>query len=138
MPSKITINGLFNDIWCYLFTACFDWKIGLYQQTVVRVYYILKYKQKITGKTGNNETKGIQTMVPLKYLSNFWRTLEMPSINCEINIFLTWSEKRIIVTKNYSNQETKFAITDQKLFVPVSCDFISSKLPNWSKFSGSK
>ena len=69
-------------------------------------------------------------MVPLKYLSNFWRTLEMPSINCEINIFLTWFEKHIVVTKNCSNQETKFTITDKKLFVPVSCDFISSKLFN--------
>ena len=29
-------------------------------------------------------------MVPLKYLSNFWRTLEMPLINCEVNLKLTW------------------------------------------------
>ena len=29
-------------------------------------------------------------MVPLKYLSNFWRTLEMPLINCEVNLILTW------------------------------------------------
>ena len=41
-PSKSTINWLFNDIWCYLFITCFDWKIGIFQQTVVRVYYILK------------------------------------------------------------------------------------------------
>ena len=41
MPSKSTINWLFNDIWCYLFIACFDWKTGVFQQTVVRVYYIL-------------------------------------------------------------------------------------------------
>ena len=40
IPSKITINGLFNDIWCYLFIACFDWKIAFFQQTV-RVNYIL-------------------------------------------------------------------------------------------------
>ena len=37
MPSKITINFLFNDIWFYLLIACFDWKIGVFQQTVVRV-----------------------------------------------------------------------------------------------------
>ena len=42
MPSKTTINWLSNDIWCYLFTACFDWKISVFQQTSVRVYYILK------------------------------------------------------------------------------------------------
>ena len=41
MPSKTTTNWLFNDIWGYLFIACFDWKIGLFQQTVVRVYYII-------------------------------------------------------------------------------------------------
>ena len=42
MPSRIIINWLFNDIWCYLFIACFDWKIGVFQQRVLRVYYILK------------------------------------------------------------------------------------------------
>ena len=47
-----------------------------------------EYKQKITGQTCNDGTKNFQIMVPLKYLSNFWRTLEMPLINCEINIFL--------------------------------------------------
>ena len=41
MPSKITINWLFDDIWRYLFIACFDWKIGVFHQTVVRVYHIL-------------------------------------------------------------------------------------------------
>ena len=39
---KTTINWLFNDISCYLFIACFDWKINVFQQTVIRVYYILK------------------------------------------------------------------------------------------------
>ena len=43
VPSKITINWLFNDIWDYLFIACFDWKIDIFQQTVVRVYYIFKF-----------------------------------------------------------------------------------------------
>ena len=39
-------------------------------------------KVKMTGQTGNNETKNVEIMVPLKYLSNFWRTLGMPLINC--------------------------------------------------------
>ena len=43
-----------------------------------------KSKVKITGKTPNNgNTKDVEIIVPLKYLSNFWRTLEMPLINCE-------------------------------------------------------
>ena len=45
------------------------------------------YQQKITGQAGNNSRKDVQIMIPLKYLSNFWRTLEMLLINCEINIF---------------------------------------------------
>ena len=46
-----------------------------------------KYKIKITSKTypvGN--TKDVKIAVPLKYLSNFWRTFEMPLINCEVNL----------------------------------------------------
>ena len=43
MLSKTAINLLFNNIGCYLFSACFDWKVGVFQQTVVRVYYFLKY-----------------------------------------------------------------------------------------------
>ena len=41
MPSKATVNWLFNDVWYYFLIASFDWKIGVFQQTVVRVYYIL-------------------------------------------------------------------------------------------------
>ena len=43
MPFKTTVNWLINDI-CYLAISCFDWKIVVFQQTVVRVYYILKTK----------------------------------------------------------------------------------------------
>ena len=46
-----------------------------------------KSKEKITGKTPNNDNeKDVEAMVPLKYLSNFWRTLEMPLINCKVNL----------------------------------------------------
>ena len=41
MPSKTTINWLFNNIWCYLFVAYFYRKVSGFQKTVVRVYYIL-------------------------------------------------------------------------------------------------
>ena len=56
-----------------------------------------KSKINITGKTPNNgNAKNVEIMVPLKYLSNFWRTLEMPLINCEINLILTWSSTCVI------------------------------------------
>ena len=45
MPFKTTVNWQFNDIWCYLVIGCFSWKIVVFQQTVVRVYYILKIIQ---------------------------------------------------------------------------------------------
>ena len=49
-----------------------------------------KSKVKITGKTPNNgNTKDVGIIVPLKYLRNFWRALEMPLINCEVNVILT-------------------------------------------------
>ena len=55
-------------------------------------------------------------MVPLKYLSNFWRTLEMPLINCEVGLILTWSPNCVITN---STGQGKFKITDTNLYVPV-------------------
>ena len=51
-----------------------------------------KSKIKLTGNApADCNTKDIEIIVPLKYLSNFWRTLEIPLINCEVNLVLTWS-----------------------------------------------
>ena len=52
-----------------------------------------KFKQQITQKAGNGGTKDVEIMVPLKSLSNFSRTLEMPLVNCEVNLQLKWSKK---------------------------------------------
>ena len=51
-----------------------------------------------------------------KNLSNFWRTLEIPLINCEVNLILTLSKDCVITN---STGEGKFAITETKLYVPV-------------------
>ena len=56
--------------------------------------------------------KNAETMVPLKYLSHFLRTLEMPLINFEINVDLNWSEKCVIVATAVANQGATFSITD--------------------------
>ena len=74
---------------------------------------------KITGQTKDGGTKDVQIMVPIKYLSNFWRTLEMPLINCEVNIILTWSSTCVIVSTNNANQNATFTITNTRLYVPV-------------------
>ena len=74
-------------------------------------------KIKITGKTPlDGNTKDVEILVPLKYLSNFWRTLEMPLINCKVELILTWSNTCVITN---STGEGKFAITEIKLYVPV-------------------
>ena len=78
-----------------------------------------KFKAKITGQTGNNGTKGVEIMVTLKYLRYFWRTLEMPLINCEVNLILTWSSTCVFIATNVQNQNATFAITDTKLYLPV-------------------
>ena len=55
-------------------------------------------KAKMTDQTGDDGTKDVEIIVPLKYLINFLRTLEMPSINCEINLILSWSANCVIVS----------------------------------------
>ena len=78
-----------------------------------------KFKAKITGQTRNDGTKDVKIIVPLKYLRNFWRTLEMPLINCEVNLILTWSSTCVLIATNIPNQNATFAITDTKLYVLV-------------------
>ena len=76
-----------------------------------------KFKVKITGKTPNDDNeKNFEIMVPLKYLTNFWRTLELPLINCEVNLILTWSPTCVITN---STGAGTLELTDAKLYVPV-------------------
>ena len=78
------------------------------------------FKTKITGQTDNNgRIDNVEIMVPLKYLSNFWRTLEMPLINCEVNLILNWSADCAIIYTNVANQIPTFGITETNLYVPV-------------------
>ena len=76
-----------------------------------------KSKIKIIGKTtavGNE--KNVEIMVPLKYVSNFWRTLKMRLISCEVNLILTWSSTCVITN---STATGTFEITDSNLYVPI-------------------
>ena len=68
------------------------------------------FKSKIAGQTADNNNDGniagrvdVGIMVPLKYLSIFWRTLEMPLINCEIELILTWSINCVIIYTDANN-----------------------------------
>ena len=77
------------------------------------------FKAKITSQTGVDGTKNVEIMVPLKHLSNLWRTLKMPLINYEVNLILTWSSTCVIVSTNNANQGATFTITNTRLYVPV-------------------
>ena len=78
------------------------------------------FKTKITGQTGDNGIiDNVEIMVPLKYLSNFWRTLEMFLINCEVELILAWSKNCVIIYTNVANQVPTFTITETNLYVPA-------------------
>ena len=80
---------------------------------------LFNFKQQITGQTGKCGTKDVEIMVLLKYLGNFWRTLEMPLIDYEINLQLKRSKNFILVTTAAANQNLRFRINDTKLYIPV-------------------
>ena len=76
-----------------------------------------KYKANLIGNTQNNGTKnGVKIAIPLKYLYNFRRSLEMPLINCKIELSLKWYEECVL---SNAGTATTFTITDAKLYVPV-------------------
>ena len=76
-----------------------------------------KYKANLIGNTENNRIKnGVKIAVPLKYLSNFSRLLEMPLINCKIEFLLGWYEECIL---SNAGTAATFKITDAKLYVPI-------------------
>ena len=80
----------------------------------IRKHLSGKYSQTLL-----DHTKDVKTMVPLKYLSNFWRNLEMPLINCEINLVLTSSADCFLIDAPVNSQIPTFTITDTKLYVTV-------------------
>ena len=85
-------------------------------ELMLLIHLILK--QKTTGQTNDDGRINVEIMVPLKYLSNIWRTLEMPLINCEVELILNWSANCVIIYTNV-NQVPTFTITETNLHVPV-------------------
>ena len=77
---------------------------------------LFKHKASLTGDTEANGTKyGVKIAVPLKYLSDFWRSLEMPLIYCKVELSLKWCETCLLTTATTAT----FEITDTKLYVPI-------------------
>ena len=91
------------------------------------------YKTKIVGSlaAGKDEKEDVTIAIPLKYLGNVWRSLDIPLINCEITLILSWYKECVLVGRafrgtpaaaaNHINSPTSanFDITDCKLYVPV-------------------
>ena len=97
-----------------------------------------KYKNKIIGNTYNATagddilgTKKIEIAIPLKYLGNFWRALNIPLISCEVFLELKWNKSCIITSLEQSQVDAgppvvngtttgaTLAINDCKLYIPV-------------------
>ena len=91
------------------------------------------YKTKITASldAGEDEKEDVTIALPLKYLGSFWRSLDIPLINCEITLILSWYKECVLVDKAFrgppaaaanrinSPTSARFEITDCKLYVPV-------------------
>ena len=78
-----------------------------------------KYKSSFIGEStivaGNRVFKDVKIAIPLKYLSNFWRSLEIPLISCKIHLELNWSRDCVIS----AIADTTFKATVTKLYVPI-------------------
>ena len=98
------------------------------------------YKTSIIGKLQNNENKieNIKIVLPLKYLGNFWKVLNIPLTNCEVSLDLKWSKSCVLTSKETRNRiaadaannfpevprinnptNAEFSIIDCKLYIPV-------------------
>ena len=78
-----------------------------------------KYKVNLLGDpvaAANIARLNIKIVVPLKYLSNFFRSLEMPLINCKVRLNLTWKKECVLSTHA---GDAVFIINDTKLYVPI-------------------
>ena len=74
------------------------------------------YRASLVGDAVNN----VELVVPLKYISNFFRSLEMQLINCKIHLELEWDPNYLLCSNNAAgNNNATFQITDTKLYVPI-------------------
>ena len=81
----------------------------------------LVYKSKLNKGTDDNNVNNVKLVVPLKYVSNFFRSLELPLVNCKIDLELTWHKDCIISSVDAAaGQVVSFMITDTLLYVPVA------------------
>ena len=81
----------------------------------------LVYKSKLISGTDDNNVNNVKLVVPLKYVSDFFRSLEMPLVNCKIDLELTWHKDCMISSADAAaGQVVSFMITNTKLHVPIA------------------
>ena len=117
-PEADAINDLTTDT-----SSCFKYKVDLLGNPVL---------------DGNIAKRSVKVVIPLKYLSNFFRSLEMPLINCKIKLNLTWKKECVLST---DNGNAVFIINDTKIYVPVvtlskedNKDFIEQQNKGFQRF----
>ena len=80
----------------------------------------LVYISKLISGTDDHNVNNVKLVVPLKYVSSFFRSLELPLVNCKIDLELTWDKDSLISSVNAAaGQVVSFMITNIKLYVPV-------------------
>ena len=80
----------------------------------------LVYKSKLIKGTDDNNVNNVKLVVSLKYVSNFFRSLELPLVNCKIDLELTWHKDCMISSVDAAaGQVVSFMITNTKLYVPI-------------------
>ena len=80
----------------------------------------LVYKSKLISGTDDNNVNNVKLVVPLKYGSSFFRSLEMPLVNCKVDLELTWHKDCMVFSANAAaGQVVSLMITNTKLYVPV-------------------
>ena len=69
-----------------------------------------------------------EVTIPLKNLSNFWRFLDLPLINYELELDLSWTKICVLIEHNNSIAGANFMITSTKIYVPVVTLFINDNI----------
>ena len=103
---------------------------GNYEDTTETLYQFKRDKPPNNNDEVDNNTtslkyksidgiNNIKLVVPLKYISNFFRSLEMPLVNCKVDLEITWIKDCVISSNNAADGNVSFKITDTKLYAPI-------------------
>ena len=89
-------------------------------QTLPIIQQVWCTNQNFKRTDDDNNVNNVKLVVPLKYVCNFFRSLEMPLVNCKIDLELTWHKDCMISSADAAaNHVVSFMITDTKLYIPV-------------------